>query len=159
MSKPTLLVHLHQEALLDRFVDAVGAAERGQQLQVESKPGRGGDLQGVAPGRRQPLSAQENGLLDGVGQREGLLGPELNGACCGRQASSGRKGDGEFLDEERHPLGSVVQCPREPVSKPRPEHLGGERSGVRWAERFDGQLLEAPAAAELRAHAAQVVSA
>ena len=154
-----LLVHLHQESPLDRFVDAVGAAQRGQQLQVESKPGRGGDLKGVAPGRRQPLRTQQHGLLDGVGQREGLLGPEFHGACCLLQPSSGRKRDGEFLDEERHPLGSVVQRSREPVPKPRPEHPGGERRGLHRAERFDRQLLQAPAAAELRAHAAQLVPA
>jgi len=57
VSKPTLLVHLHQESLLDRVVEAVGATERGQQLQVESEPGRGGHLEGVTPGRRQPLGA------------------------------------------------------------------------------------------------------
>jgi hypothetical protein len=57
VSKSALLVHLHQEALLDCFVEAVAAAQRGHKLQVESKPGRGGDLKGVAPGRRQPLGA------------------------------------------------------------------------------------------------------
>jgi hypothetical protein len=51
VAERALLAHLHQEAPLDRFVDAVGAAQRGQQLQVESEPGRGGDLKGVAPGR------------------------------------------------------------------------------------------------------------
>jgi hypothetical protein len=157
--EPARVVHLHQEAPLDRFVDAVGAAERGQQLQVELEPGRGGDLEGVAPRRRQPLGAEEHGLLDGVGQGEGLLGPELHGACRRRQPSRGRQRHGELLDEERHPLGPVVQRPRKPVPRPRPQHPGGERGGVRRAERVDGQLLEAPAAAQLRAHAAELVPA
>jgi hypothetical protein len=153
------VVHLHEESLLDRFVDAVGAAERGQQLQVESKPGRGGDLKGVAPGRRQPLGAQQHGLLDGVGQRQGLLRPELHAACCLLQPSSGRQRGGELLDEERHPLGAIVERPGKPISRPRPKHPSGERSGLLWAEWFDDQLLQASAATELRAHAPQLVPA
>jgi hypothetical protein len=109
MAKRALLIHLHQESPLDRFVDAVGAAQRGHKLQVESKPSRGGDLKGMAPGRRQPLGTQQHGLLDGVGQREGLLGPQLHGPFGLLQASGGRQRDGEFLDEERHALGAIVE--------------------------------------------------
>jgi hypothetical protein len=159
MAERALLVHLDQESSLDRFVQAVGAAERGQQFQVESKPGRGGDLEGVAPGRRQPFRTQQHGLLDGVGQREGLLGPELHAACCLLQPSGGRQRGGEFLDEERHALRAIVERPGEPVPKPRPKHPGGELSSLLWVERFDGQLLQAPAATQLRAHAAQRVPA
>ena len=69
------------------------------------------------------------------------------------------KRDGEFLDEERHALGAIVQRPGERAPKPRPKDPGGELGGLRRAERFDHQLLQASAAAELGAHAAQRVPA
>ena len=110
------LVHLDEEAQLDRLLEARRPGEVGDEPEIDALACDRRHLE-RAPGRlREPVRAQEHGLPDAVRQRHVMarrklnrVGPFLEPPACGECRR-------ELLDEERHALGAL----EEPLHEPRP---------------------------------------
>jgi hypothetical protein len=113
---------LADQPALEQLAHAIVARERGDQLEVERLAGDGRDL-GRGGGLRGQLGrADQDRVAHGVGQRHVAVAGELQPAPPRLQRTAQPQRGRQLLDEERDPLGAVVD-------------RGGERRGDALAER------------------------
>jgi hypothetical protein len=152
------LVHLDEEAQLDRLLETRCTGEVGDEREINPLACDRSHFERVPAGLREPVGAHEHGLADAIRQRHLVTRRQLDRTrvlletpACGERAR-------ELLDEERHALSALEDPLHEPRPGPPLEDPRGQLSDLIALERLHHQLLQPPAAAKLCAHATERMS-
>ena len=139
---------LAQHPVLDQLAEAAVGGEPADELEVEGVAGDRGDLGRGARVAGELGRADQDGVADGVRERD---------VAAARAGQGERRG--ELLDEERHALGAILDRPGQRRRGRAAERLRKQRRGVLELERRERQLAEMAAAAQLVAQAAHAMVA
>ncbi len=140
---------LDEQPALDRLLeDRIPTRELRDELNIKFDPGHGGDFEHFSRRLVQAVGLQENGIAHSLRNGHMLADREVGPGLTVLQPTARDERSRELLDEERHPLGPVVERSDQRWTRHPAKDARRERCRSLPIERLDGDLAETTGAPE-----------